>query len=298
MNRSVDKDLSFSVLEDAQEQVKALQLELAQVREELAQAKAQAASGDAFPASLSSAKPKGPFGVELELLGKQVLEKNATPGSTLEEIVSLYLAGIEKLHPKMRCVCMRLQERHLYVVAAPNFPENFIEAIDGIEIGQTVGTCGAAADQQEKVICTDIARDPRWQDLRVKALANGFRASWAFPLIGSGGKMLGTLGIYYDEPKAPAPEEEASLESVSALLQLVLENKLAEIELRQSNERYYYATIATNDAIWDFDIEAKKIKWGIGYERLFGYKVQEYGANLICGRRRYTQMIWAGCQVP
>lgn len=42
--------------------------------------------------------------------------------------------------------------------------------------------------------------------------------------------------------------------------------------LRISNERYLYATKATFDAIWDWDMVNDHLYWGEGYEKIFGYK--------------------------
>jgi len=46
--------------------------------------------------------------------------------------------------------------------AGPSFPEAFMAAVDGIEIGPCVGSCGTAAFRKEQVIVSDIATDPLW----------------------------------------------------------------------------------------------------------------------------------------
>src|SRR5436853_6791885 len=42
----------------------------------------------------------------------------------------------------------------------PSFPEAFLAAVDGVEIGPCVGSCGTAAYRREQVIVCDIATDP------------------------------------------------------------------------------------------------------------------------------------------
>lgn len=54
-----------------------------------------------------------------------------------------------------------------------------------------------------------------------------------------------------------------------------------EEELRQSNERFEYASAATNDAIWDFDLQTNKVKWSPNYEKLFGLREQECADSSI-----------------
>lgn len=51
--------------------------------------------------------------------------------------------------------------------------------------------------------------------------------------------------------------------------------------LRISNERFLYATKATFDAIWDWDMVNDHLYWGEGYEKIFGYKVSSKVENHI-----------------
>ena len=47
--------------------------------------------------------------------------------------------------------------------------------------------------------------------------------------------------------------------------------KLAEEQLRQSNDRFEKVMEATNDAIWDMDLINHTVYWGKGFEKNFGY---------------------------
>lgn len=51
--------------------------------------------------------------------------------------------------------------------------------------------------------------------------------------------------------------------------------KESEKLIRESNERFQKAAEATNDAIWDFQIESNKIYWGKGFKTLFGYEPEQ-----------------------
>ncbi|WP_207434012.1 PAS domain S-box protein [Sabulibacter ruber] len=265
-----------------QKELEAVRRELESTRQELETAKAEIRrmASEKINTNLLLEVSEYKRVMELERLGKQVLEKSTMPGSTLESTVSFYLKGIENLHKGMFCSCMRLKGDQLYNIAAPSLPASFLEGTNGIFINENAGSCGTAAYLGQKVIATSIKTDPRWKDHYSFMLNYGMQACWSFPLIGTNQKVLGTVAVYYQEEKAPTPEEEETLESIRSLLQLILESKLAEEELRQSNERYYYATIATNDAIWDYDILAHKVYWGTGFERLFGYAIKEFGPEV------------------
>ncbi|QHL88459.1 PAS domain S-box protein [Nibribacter ruber] len=208
--------------------------------------------------------------VSLERLGKEVLEMNASPKYSLKDTITFYLSGIEKIHRGMLMSFMRLEGDKLYSFAAPSLPQSYCDLLNGSTIGDNVGSCGTAAFVKEKIIAVDIANDRRWEDYKDLALPYGLKASWSFPIKGSTQQVLGTLAVYYKQIKAPTPAEESSLESIKNLLQLILENKLAEEALRHSNERYHFATSATHDAIYDWDVVTNSLYWGVGFEKVFG----------------------------
>ena len=90
-----------------------------------------------------------------------------------EELASGSLSSILLLDPTAGCL------RH---GAAPSLPLKYTEAIDGIAIGPSVGSCGTAAYRAQPVIVSDIATDPLWADYRDLALAHGLRACWSTPI--------------------------------------------------------------------------------------------------------------------
>ncbi len=57
---------------------------------------------------------------------------------------------------------------------------------------------------------------------------------------------------------------------------------LAESEetLSKSEERYRYAALATNDAIYDWDVASNHFEWNEGLQGLFGYSEEEVGTTI------------------
>jgi GAF domain-containing protein len=110
----------------------------------------------------------------------------------VEELASGSRSSILLFDPNAGCL------RH---GAAPSLPTSYIEAIDGIAIGPSVGSCGTAAYRGEPVIVSNIATDPLWSDFRDLALGHGLRACWSTPILSSEGRVLGTFAIYYREPR-------------------------------------------------------------------------------------------------
>ena len=112
--------------------------------------------------------------------------------------------------------------------AAPSLPSSYNEAVDGLLIGPSAGSCGTAAYRAEPVIVSDIATDPLWADYRDLALAHGLRSCWSTPILSSAGKVLGTFAIYYREPRSPTALDRSVISQIVDLADIAVERKQAE----------------------------------------------------------------------
>ena len=87
---------------------------------------------------------------------------------------------------------------------------------------------------------------------------------------------MGTFAIYYKQVKSPTKEEENTLERVKNILTIILENRLSVEAVKFSIQSYDMVAKATNDAIWDWDMETNEvIRTGKGMKSLFGYDREE-----------------------
>lgn len=85
------------------------------------------------------------------------------------------------------------------------------------------------------------------------------------------------------ETQAVAREREGYIEQLQqseASLERRIQERTAELRqneqrLAKSDERFQYAARATNDALWDWDIENGSLWWGEGFGSLFGYQRME-----------------------
>jgi PAS domain S-box-containing protein len=149
-----------------------------------------------------------------------------------EELASGSLSSILLFDPNASCL------RH---GAAPSLPLTYTEAIDGLVIGPSVGSCGTAAYRAQPVIVSDIATDPLWADYRDLALAHGLRACWSSPILSSEGRMLGTFATYYHEPRSPTPQEQNVIEQITHLASIAVERDQAERALEDLAGRLIHA---------------------------------------------------------
>ncbi len=127
--------------------------------------------------------------------------------------------------------------RRLCHCAAPNLPADFNDAVDGIEIGPNVGSCGAAAYRKEAVYVNDIANDPLWADYRDLALSHGLRACWSAPILSTEGEVLGTFALYYPHALEAPSSDRDLLDLVAGSAALIIERRNAQEALRQQTRR-------------------------------------------------------------
>jgi PAS domain S-box-containing protein len=120
---------------------------------------------------------------------------------------------------------------------APNLPAAYNRAVDGIPIGEGVGSCGTAAHRREVVVAADIQTDPLWTDFRELAAEHDLRSCWSTPILASGGQIVGTFAIYHSEPGAPSAPAREVVELLARTAAVAIERaRDAELRANQLNE--------------------------------------------------------------
>ncbi|MGC9357244.1 MAG: GAF domain-containing protein [Anaerolineae bacterium] len=199
-------------------------------------------------------------------------------GDTLRETLHALVRIIESQSPGMRGLVLLLDEdgQHLRYGASVSLPQEYVETLEGLEIGPEVGSCGTAAFRQERVIVDDIAADPRWDGLRDLALKHGLRACWSEPVLASDGQVLGTFAMYYQYPRAPTEQELRTIEVAADLVGIAVERKQAEETLRRSEERFRVAAESATDLIYEWDPVTNKMEWFGNIDSQLGYAPGEF----------------------
>jgi signal transduction histidine kinase/PAS domain-containing protein len=111
--------------------------------------------------------------------------------------------------------------------AAPSLPKSYTEAIDGGLIGPRAGSCGTAASRGERVIVSDIATDPLWDQYRHLAIEHGLRACWSTPIFSTTRDVMGTFALYSREPHSPTPEQLNLIEQMTHVAAVAIERERA-----------------------------------------------------------------------
>ena len=159
---------------------------------------------------------------------------------------------------------------HMRHGAGPSLPDAYNAAIDGIQIGSGIGSCGTAAAEKRPVYVADIAIDPLWEDFRDLALAHGLRACWSTPFFDRDDRVLGTFAMYYREPREPLPADLEIVELVTRFAALIVHRDRATGDLAASEERLRLATEHAEIGFWDVDIINDILIWPPRVKAMFG----------------------------
>jgi PAS domain S-box-containing protein len=165
--------------------------------------------------------------------------RQVATGAPLETILRDLITAIEEQSPDMTgsvLFCDRAQGRIQHGVA-PNLPDAYNDAIDGVELGPTAGSCGTAMYEGAPVIAEDIATDPRWADYRDLALEHGLHACWSVPIFDADGDVLGSFALYHEQPTAPTEADRTLIDQARSLAGIAIERHRTEETLRDREQR-------------------------------------------------------------
>ena len=173
----------------------------------------------------------------LLLAGQNQALQLALSGAALEDVLALLVQTAETQSDGSFLGSILLLDedgKRLLHGAAPSLPAAYNDAIHGIEIGPSVGSCGTAAHFGHAIVVTDIARDPLWANFKELALAHGLQACWSTPIITSGSKVLGTFAMYHRQPREPTVRDLALVDLVTQTAALVIDRKRAQEALARA----------------------------------------------------------------
>jgi diguanylate cyclase (GGDEF)-like protein len=160
----------------------------------------------------------------------------------LEEVLERLMHLVESQLTGIHASVLLLDEDggHLRSGAAPSLSRAYTKTIDGLPIGPSAGSCGAAAFRREAVIVKDIMQDPLWEDWRELAATHGYRSCWSTPIFSHQGAVLGTFAMYSATVREPSQAETRHIEEATNIAGIAIERK-------QSEDRIHF--LANHDAL-------------------------------------------------
>jgi diguanylate cyclase (GGDEF)-like protein/PAS domain S-box-containing protein len=192
-------------------------------------------------------------------LHNAILQK-INEGITLPVLLDDIAWQVEKQHPRMHCSILLMDDNKLRHGAAPSLPDFYNQAIDGLTIGEGVGSCGTAAYRGERCIVEDVQQHPFWVSFRELVKQAGMQSCWSQPIKNNQNRVLGTFAIYHALPTTPSVEEIVLIESYASLAQLAIEHTRADTALRESEQRLYFVLKGSGLGFWDWKIDSHKVE--------------------------------------
>jgi diguanylate cyclase (GGDEF)-like protein/PAS domain S-box-containing protein len=182
-------------------------------------------------------------------------------GVALPELLDELARQVESLHPTMLCSILLLDDNNqLHHGAAPSLPDFYNRAVDGLVIGDGVGSCGTAAYRGERYIVEDIQQHPFWTPFRDLAKQAGVQSCWSQPIKNYQNQVLGTFAIYHAQPTKPLDTEIELIESYANLAQLGIEHTRADTALLESEQRLRFVLKGSGLDFWDWKIDSHTVQ--------------------------------------
>jgi GAF domain-containing protein len=172
---------------------------------------------------------------ETLLQGEQRLTEKIACGDTLQEILEEACKLVERALPGSFAIIFLLDGNRLRRGAGPSLPK-YIAEVDGFEIDPNAGTCSAAAARKERVITSDITKDPNWACYLDVAAKHGLGSGWAAPILSPTDAVLGTFALYWPDPRSPSHQHLQIIDQVVRLLAFAIQRK-EDAEARQASEK-------------------------------------------------------------
>lgn len=168
-----------------------------------------------------------------EVLQKRVLESMVSETS-LPALMTQVCKEVEGIAPEVTASILAVDAGgRLRPLAAPGLPTDICDALDGLPIGPSVGSCGTAAYWGMPVVTTDIATDPRWDDYRALFQPTGLKACWSSPIRDHQGLVVGTFAFYFKEPREPNALHQRLVQVCLHLCALAIERDAARQRIHQ-----------------------------------------------------------------
>jgi diguanylate cyclase (GGDEF)-like protein/PAS domain S-box-containing protein len=165
--------------------------------------------------------------------------------------------------------------------AAPGLPDFYCEAVDGIEIGPSAGSCGTAAYRRERVCVSDIQRDPLWAEYKELAARADVRSCWSTPIFATDGALLGTFALYSREVREAHADDIYLVDLATHVAGIAIERSRSREAAQESEDRYRDLFENANEPIGTVTMDDVFTEVNTAFERVLGYSREELiGTNL------------------
>lgn len=206
------------------------------------------------------------------LLEREVLAMNANPFKDLHQVLDTYIASVAQIYNELPMILWQSQGNSFQTSSSINIPASLINAIGSLKVENSIWPAWRAMEENNaKSNAASASVSPEVNEILSK---HGFIASTAYPVSQASGDAWGVLEIFYKEGQQEQIGQTDLALQMTNFLSILLESKLAQENIWLSNQRYDLISRATNDIIWEWDVEkGLLVKANTGLSDFFGVEI-------------------------
>lgn len=206
------------------------------------------------------------------LLEREVLAMNANPFKDLHQVLDTYIASVAQIYNELPMILWQSQGNSFQTSSSINIPASLINAIGSLKVEKSIWPAWRAMEENNaKSNAASASVSPEVNEILSK---HGFIASTAYPVSQASGDAWGVLEIFYKEGQQEQIGQTDLALQMTNFLSILLESKLAQENIWLSNQRYDLISRATNDIIWEWDVEkGLLVKANTGLSDFFGVEI-------------------------
>ena len=166
----------------------------------------------------------------------ELLANHAPLPTVLDSVTKL----VDAPESGMMCAVHVLAADHQSFVSltSERLPERLRTVLERGGVNEKNGAASCAVARGEPVIIADAVNHPVWENRRAALVESGIRATWALPIKGVSGKLLGSLCVYGVRPAPPSEHDRAVMSLGAQLAGIAIERRLGEEALRSSEAKF------------------------------------------------------------
>ncbi len=173
----------------------------------------------------------------------------------------------------------------LHLNAYAGLPPEEATRIEWLDYGAAV--CGCAARDGCRIVAEHIPTTPDARTELVKSY--GIKAYACHPLLGTGGKVIGTLSFGTKNRETFSSEDLSLMKAVADQVATAMTRIRNEQSLRESEERLRLALHGAQAGVWERDVRSGRIVWSPENYELYGMEQNREGL---------TYRDWERCVYP
>jgi two-component system CheB/CheR fusion protein len=206
------------------------------------------------------------------LLEREVLAMNANPFKDLHQVLDTYIASVAQIYNELPMILWQSQGNGFQTSSSINIPASLINSISTLKVENSIWPAWSAMEENNAK--SNAASGSVSQEVNEILSKHGFIASTAYPVSQASGDAWGVLEIFYKEGQQEQIGQTDLALQMTNFLSILLESKLAQENIWLSNQRYDLISRATNDIIWEWDVEkGLLVKANTGLSDFFGVEI-------------------------